>query len=108
MRCTNDTQELYSHYSQQVKDTSLSLADPHKAYLLRKAMHFFNTQRTHAEQQGRAARQPVIEVRPRVMACARACGAAADSVHLLRAWHPPTCCPQLGRTLDTPRAGPGG
>lgn len=36
-------QELYSHYSQQVKDTSLSLADPHKAYLLRKAVHYFNT-----------------------------------------------------------------
>lgn len=34
---------MYSHYSQQVKDTSLSLADPHKAYLLRKAMHYFNT-----------------------------------------------------------------
>lgn len=36
-------QELYSHYTQQVKDTSVSLSDPHKAYLLRKAMHFFNT-----------------------------------------------------------------
>uniref|UniRef100_A0A383WCR9 Uncharacterized protein n=1 Tax=Tetradesmus obliquus TaxID=3088 RepID=A0A383WCR9_TETOB len=35
--------ELYSHYSQQVKDTSLSLSDPHKAYLLRKAVHYFNT-----------------------------------------------------------------
>jgi hypothetical protein len=36
-------QELYSHYSQQVKDTLLSLSDPHKAYLLRKAVHYFNT-----------------------------------------------------------------
>jgi hypothetical protein len=36
-------QELYSHYSQQVKDTSLSLSDPQKAYLLRKAVHYFNT-----------------------------------------------------------------
>jgi hypothetical protein len=32
------TQELYSHYTQQVKDTCASLADPHKAYLLRKAV----------------------------------------------------------------------
>lgn len=54
------TQELYSHYTQQVKDTCASLADPHKAYLLRKAMHYFNTQRQHREE---AHDKPLIEVR---------------------------------------------
>lgn len=53
------TQELYSHYTQQVKDTCASLADPHKAYLLRKAMHYFNTQRQHREE---AHDKPLIEV----------------------------------------------
>jgi hypothetical protein len=53
-------QELYSHYTQQVKDTCASLADPHKAYLLRKAMHYFNTQRQHRQE---AHDKPLIEVR---------------------------------------------
>lgn len=58
--CMHVTQELYSHYTQQVKDTCASLADPHKAYLLRKAVHYFNTQRQHrAESQDK----PLIEVR---------------------------------------------
>lgn len=54
------SQELYSHYTQQVKDTCASLADPHKAYLLRKAMHYFNTQRQHRQE---AHDKPLIEVR---------------------------------------------
>lgn len=54
-------QELYSHYTQQVKDTCASLADPHKAYLLRKAMHYFNTQRQH-RQEASAHDKPLIEV----------------------------------------------
>ena len=52
-------QELYSHYTQQVKDTCASLADPHKAYLLRKAVHYFNTQRQHRQE---AQDKPLIEV----------------------------------------------
>jgi hypothetical protein len=57
----NILQELYSHYTQQVKDTCASLADPHKAYLLRKAMHYFNTQRQHM-QEASAHDKPLIEV----------------------------------------------
>jgi hypothetical protein len=52
------SQELYSHYTHQVKDTCASLADPHKAYLLRKAMHYFNTQRQHRQE---AHDKPLIE-----------------------------------------------
>jgi hypothetical protein len=42
-----------------VKDTCASLSDPHKAYLLRKAMHYFNTQRQHRLE---AQDKPLIEV----------------------------------------------
>jgi hypothetical protein len=42
-----------------VKDTCASLSDPHKAYLLRKAMHYFNTQRQHRVE---AQDKPLIEV----------------------------------------------
>jgi hypothetical protein len=61
-------QELYAHYSQQVRDTSIGLADGHKAYLLRKAVHYFNTHRMHAksgpgnDSRAPAARRPCIEV----------------------------------------------
>ena len=57
--CAMPAQELYSHYTQQVKDTCASLSDPHKAYLLRKAMHYFNTQRQHRQE---AHDKPLIEV----------------------------------------------
>lgn len=42
----------------------MSLADPHKAYLLRKAMHYFNTQRQYREE---AHGKPLIEVGWRVV-----------------------------------------
>lgn len=60
LSCCWLSQELYSHYTQQVKDTCASLSDPHKAYLLRKAMHYFNTQRQHRVE---AQDKPLIEVR---------------------------------------------
>lgn len=40
-------QDLYGVYTQQVKEKVYELSDPHKAYLLRKAMHYFNTRRLH-------------------------------------------------------------
>lgn len=61
--CGVPAQELYSHYTQQVKDTCASLSDPHKAYLLRKAMHYFNTQRQHRQE---AHDKPLIEVGGRI------------------------------------------
>eukprot|EP00877_Chromochloris_zofingiensis_P010644 jgi/Chrzof1/5833/Cz16g17160.t1 len=39
--------DLYGVYTQQVKEKVYELSDPHKAYLLRKAMHYFNTRRLH-------------------------------------------------------------
>jgi hypothetical protein len=73
-------QELYSHYTQQVKDTSVSLSDPHKAYLLRKAMHFFNTRLKYRPNiDNYPSSKPVIQVR-----------------QLQRCWQPTThgeeCC----------------
>jgi hypothetical protein len=57
-------QELYSHYSQQVKDTSLSLSDPHKAYLLRKAVHYFNTRLLYRPNiDNYPTNKPIIQVR---------------------------------------------
>jgi hypothetical protein len=34
---------------QQVKERAYGLSDPHRAILLRKAMHYFNTRRLHLE-----------------------------------------------------------
>lgn len=56
---------MYSHYTQQVKDTSISLADPHKAYLLRKAVHYFNTQlKYRANIDLFPTNKPIIQVSP--------------------------------------------
>ncbi|KAI8472414.1 MAG: hypothetical protein J3K34DRAFT_519751 [Monoraphidium minutum] len=41
--------DLYAHYVQQVKERAHPLSDPHRAILLRKAMHYFNTRRLHLE-----------------------------------------------------------
>jgi hypothetical protein len=65
-------QELYAHYVQQVKERAYGLSDPHRAILLRKAMHYFNTRRLHLERRRGAAAaasnlsvmaKPVITVR---------------------------------------------
>src|SRR5690348_4891448 len=56
-------QEMYSHYTQQVKETSMSLSDPHKAYLLRKAVHYFNTQlKYRANIDKYPTNKPIIQV----------------------------------------------
>lgn len=61
--CLEHMQEMYSHYTQQVKETSMSLSDPHKAYLLRKAVHYFNTQlKYRANIDKYPTNKPIIQV----------------------------------------------
>lgn len=87
-----NAQELYSHYSQQVKDTSISMSDPHKAYLLRKAMHFFNTclkyKAAAAAAEDCPISKPFIQARVRVCARVHVCTCERVQLHSLL---PSTC-----------------
>ncbi|KAF8059651.1 NLRC3 [Scenedesmus sp. PABB004] len=65
---TAAAQELFAHYSSQLKDTSVGLADPHRAYLLRKAVHAFNTR--HALDPAVAAGKPCLQIQARARSCA--------------------------------------
>lgn len=55
-------QDLYSHYVQQVKEVAYGLSDAHRAYLLRKAMHVFNTRRLHRPDSDKLSDRPLIQV----------------------------------------------
>lgn len=57
-------QDLYSHYVQQVKEVAYGLSDAHRAYLLRKAMHVFNTRRLHRPDSDKLSDRPLIQVGP--------------------------------------------
>lgn len=70
--CAAPSQELYAHYVQQVKEAAHELPEPHRAILLRKAVHYFNTRRAHlavkkgevvAAAESAAAGRPLITVR---------------------------------------------
>jgi hypothetical protein len=47
---------------QQVKEVAYDLSDAHRAYLLRKAMHVFNTRRLHRPDSDKLSDRPLIQV----------------------------------------------
>lgn len=53
-----------------MKDTSLSLSDPHKAYLLRKAVHYFNTRLLYRPNiDNYPTNKPIIQVQRHPLDC---------------------------------------